>query len=450
MNRIAPANLRIGCIHRLMAFPYWATLAQGVTARAAELGIDLCLPMADAEEEVEAAVHEVVDQRPDIVILPDSVIGDFPQALKIFNSASIPVIGLETKPSRECVCVIYADEMQGATSVITYLFAQMGGRGKVANLAGYPSAQTKRQLGFHKILEHHPGIVLAYEGDGKWQRESGAEVMRAALAAHPDLHGVFAHNDHMAVGAADVIAELGLHDQIVVVGFDADPEGLMAIREGRVAATVYRGLYGIARTAVDTAVRAAQGEQLPSELCTPAMLITAENLVEATLDTTYLLPGLLRDVINTNRARHRLQDEMITAQRSLIQELSTPIIPISDSILIVPLIGAIDSARAQRITESMLQAIVQRGAEYIIIDITGIAIIDTAIAHHLLQAAQSIQLLGARVILVGIGPEIAQTLVGLGVDFKRIRTQATLQSGFQYAQTQLTRAGRRGGLADNT
>jgi len=95
--------------------------------------------------------------------------------------------------------------------------------------------------------------------------------MRAALDAHPDLRGVFAHNDHMALGASDIIAEQGLSEQIIVVGFDADPEGLIAIREGRMAATVYRGLYGIGRTAVDTAVRVAPGERLPSPLLTRAV-----------------------------------------------------------------------------------------------------------------------------------------------------------------------------------
>lgn len=78
-----------------------------------------------------------------------------------------------------------------------------------------------------------------------------------------------------------------------------------------------------------------------------------------------------------------------------------------------------------------------------IIDITGIAVVDTSIAHHLLQAARAIQLLGAQALLVGIIPEVAQTLVGLGVEFGTIRTRATLQSGFEYAQSQLARAGRR-------
>jgi len=247
----------------------------------------------------------------------------------------------------------------------------------------------------------------------------------------------------MAVGATEVIAELGLSEQIVVVGFDGDPEGLIAIREGRLAATIYRGQYGIGRTAVDTAMRVAHGEQLPPEIRIPVKLITAENLVDATLDTTYLLPGLLRDFVASSRAQRRLQQETIATQRGLIQELSTPIIPISDAILIMPLIGSIDSARAQQVMEAMLEAIGQYGAQYMIIDITGIAVVDTAIAHHLLQAARAVQLLGAQVILVGIRPEVAQTLVGLGVDFSAITTRATLQAGFEYARQHLTPTGQR-------
>jgi rsbT co-antagonist protein RsbR len=108
----------------------------------------------------------------------------------------------------------------------------------------------------------------------------------------------------------------------------------------------------------------------------------------------------------------------------------------------MPLIGAIDSARAQQIMAAMLEAISRHGAQYMIIDITGIAVVDTAIAHGLLQAARAIELLGAQVILVGISPEVAQTLVGLGVDFRAIITRATLQAGFEYAQQQLAPAPR--------
>ncbi|HEY3227689.1 MAG TPA: substrate-binding domain-containing protein [Roseiflexaceae bacterium] len=438
---MVPTKLRIGCVHRIRHFPYWAMLAQGISARAAELEVELCLPAEDADEDWQGPANEVVLQRPSVAILPHSVTEAFPDVVRPFAAAGIPIVGVEMEPSAQYVSVVRADEAQGARLVVTRLFERMGGQGKVANI--FAGAHTHRQTTFHALLQRYPGIVLAYEGAGHWTREDGATMMRAALAAHPDLRGVFAHNDLMAVGATDVIAELGLSEQIVMVGFDGDPEGLIAIREGRLAATIYRGQYGIGRTAVDTALRVALGEQLAPEIRIPVKLITAENLVDATLDTTYLLPGLLRDFVASSRVQRRLQQETIATQRSLIQELSTPIIPISDSILIMPLIGSIDSARAQQVMEAMLEAIAQHGAQHMIIDITGIAVVDTAIAHHLLQAARAVQLLGAQVILVGIRPEVAQTLVGLGVDFSAITTRATLQAGFELAQQRLTPAGQR-------
>jgi anti-anti-sigma factor len=424
-----------------MSFPYWATLAQAMNARAVELGIELCLPMVNADDDWEGAVDEVVRQRPSVAILPRSVTEPCPDASQLFAAAGIPIVGVETEPSAQYASIVRADEAQGATSVVAYLFERIGARGKVANILG-SGGLSKRQSEFHTALEQHPGIVLAYEGEGSWDRESGAAVMRAALLAQSDLCGVFAHNDQMAVGAIEVIAEQGLSEQIVVVGFDADPEGLIAIHEGRLAATVYRGLYGVGRTAIDTAVRVACGEQVPSEVRTTTTLITAANLVDATIDTTYVLPGLLRDFVQSSREQRRLQQATIASQRKIIQELSTPIIPISDSVLIMPLIGTIDSARAQQIMVAMLEAISRHGARYMIIDITGIAIVDTAIAQGLLQAARAIELLGAQVVLVGISPEVAQTLVGLGVDFRAIITRATLQDGFEYAQQQLTPAPR--------
>jgi anti-anti-sigma factor len=418
-------------------------LAQGISDRAAELDVELCLSAEDADEDWQDSANEVVRQQPSVVILPHSVTDAFPDVFRPFAAAGIPIIGVEMESSAQCVSVVRADEAQGARLVVTYLFERMGGQGKVANI--FAGAHTHRQTTFHALLEPYPGITLAYEGDGQWNREAGAAVMRAALDACPTICGVFAHNDHMALGAADVIAERGLGEQIVVVGFDGDPAGLIGIRQGQVAATAYRGIYGIGRMAVDTAMRQAHGELVEPAISVPVKLITAENLVDATLDATLLLPGLLHDLIASSRAQRQLQAATIATQRSLIQELSTPIIPISEAILIMPLIGAIDSRRAQQIMEAMLEAIAQHGASYLIVDISGIAVVDTTIAHHLMQAARAVQLLGARVLLVGINPEIAQTLVGLGIDFGALATHATLQAGFEYAQKQLAPTARANG-----
>jgi rsbT co-antagonist protein RsbR len=124
---------------------------------------------------------------------------------------------------------------------------------------------------------------------------------------------------------------------------------------------------------------------------------------------------------------------VIGAQRNIIHELSTPIVPINDQILVLPLIGAIDATRAQQIMETMLEAIIQQRAQVLIVDITGIAAVDTQVANYLLQSAQAAQLLGARVILVGIAPEVAQTIVQLGIDLSSILTRSTLKDGLRLA-----------------
>ncbi len=429
--------LRIGCIHRIRHFPYWATLAQGIASRAAELEIMLCQPLEDADDDWTAAVEDVLHQKPHVVVLPHSVVQAFPEAVGPFVAAGIPLVGVEMAPHEHMVSVVRADEQQGAETIVTYLFDRLGGTGKVANIGA--GGRTPRQEAIERALEAFPDIELAAEEMGDWNRESGLRAMRAVLDRSPDVQGVFAHNDHMALGACDAITEHGLQDAITVVGFDADPQGLIAIQEGRLAATIYRGLYRVGRTAVDVAVSVARQEVLEREVRVPTTLITRENLVTATLDTTVMLPELLRDLTESNRQCRQLQEETIAAQRVLIQELSTPILPVSDDILVLPLVGSFDTARAQQFMDVMLAATAQRSARYLIVDITGIPVVDTAVAHHLIQAAQAVHLLGAQVILVGISPDVAQTLVSLAVNFRSITTLATLQAGLQYAQQCLDR-----------
>jgi rsbT co-antagonist protein RsbR len=117
------------------------------------------------------------------------------------------------------------------------------------------------------------------------------------------------------------------------------------------------------------------------------------------------------------------------AQDVVIAELSTPLIPISDSVVVMPLIGAVDARRAQQVLETLLMGIGSTGADVAILDITGVPVVDTMVANGLIQAAMAVRLLGAQVMLTGIRPEVAQTLVGLGVDLRGIVTHSTLQSG---------------------
>jgi rsbT co-antagonist protein RsbR len=132
------------------------------------------------------------------------------------------------------------------------------------------------------------------------------------------------------------------------------------------------------------------------------------------------------------------QMTIIEAQRTMLDELSVPVIQVWDGILLLPLIGAIESRRAARIMESLLESIGHASAQIMIIDITGVPVVDTSVASHLVRSVQAAQLLGCESILVGISPEIAQTLVGLGVDFSRMTTRATLQNGLEYGLKRLS------------
>ncbi|MEI6181557.1 MAG: STAS domain-containing protein [Chloroflexales bacterium] len=147
------------------------------------------------------------------------------------------------------------------------------------------------------------------------------------------------------------------------------------------------------------------------------------------------LGSLLRDV--THEIDQRLAIEAarseIEAQRDTIESLSSPVVQIWHGILTVPLIGAIDSRRAQNITANLLEAIAARRARSVILDITGVPVVDTQVAQLLIQTAQACRLLGCEVALVGVGVEIAQTIVQLGVDLIALVTLADLQAGIAWA-----------------
>lgn len=136
---------------------------------------------------------------------------------------------------------------------------------------------------------------------------------------------------------------------------------------------------------------------------------------------------------HAERERAAIQEQIIQAQQAALRELSTPLLPIADGVVVMPLIGAIDSVRAQQIMEGLLQGVSRYRAHAAIIDITGVKVVDTQVAGVLVRAAQAVRMLGAWVILTGISPEIAQTLVHIGTELRDLKTKATLQEGIRYA-----------------
>ncbi|MGB9633735.1 MAG: STAS domain-containing protein [Chloroflexaceae bacterium] len=151
----------------------------------------------------------------------------------------------------------------------------------------------------------------------------------------------------------------------------------------------------------------------------------------AELRTQFSIAEEARSEAEAARAQATRQLETITAQQEIIRAMSIPVLPVSDHVLVMPLIGALDSERLAQAQERALQALEGKHASHLILDVTGVPVVDTQVAGGIIRIAQAAGLLGARAILVGIRPDVAQAIVGLGLDLSSITTYASLQSGIR-------------------
>ena len=159
---------------------------------------------------------------------------------------------------------------------------------------------------------------------------------------------------------------------------------------------------------------------------------------QATADETWAMTELIDELaLFTIDSYTTAREGVIRRQQEEMLELSTPVVKLWDGILALPLIGTLDSNRAQVVMESLLQKVVETGSEVAIIDITGVPTVDTLVAQHLLKTVTAARLMGTDCIISGIRPQIAQTIVYLGVDLKDVITKSTLADAFQIALQRL-------------
>ena len=156
----------------------------------------------------------------------------------------------------------------------------------------------------------------------------------------------------------------------------------------------------------------------------------AQALADETWTATTLLDSL---GLYTTEVFQKVREDVIGRQQQEMMELSTPVVKLWDGILALPMIGTLDSSRTQVVMESLLNRIVESGAEIAILDITGVPTVDTLVAQHLIKTVTAARLMGADCIISGIRPQIAQTIVHLGVDLKDIITKASLADAFALA-----------------
>ncbi len=153
-------------------------------------------------------------------------------------------------------------------------------------------------------------------------------------------------------------------------------------------------------------------------------------LVDATWEVSSLVDHMAQHTVSLYQ---RSREDIIVRQQQELLELSTPVVKLWDGVLAVPMIGTLDSGRTQLVMETLLQRIVETGSALAIIDITGVPTVDTLVAQHLLKTVTAIRLMGADAIISGIRPQIAQTIVHLGIDLEGITTKATLADALALA-----------------
>jgi rsbT co-antagonist protein RsbR len=156
----------------------------------------------------------------------------------------------------------------------------------------------------------------------------------------------------------------------------------------------------------------------------------AAGLAEAIWQTSELIDKL---GLFTTESFQKTREDVISRQQQELLELSTPVVRLWDNVLALPLIGTLDSARTQIVMQNLLDAIVETRSDFAIIDITGVPIVDTLVAQHLLKTVAAARLMGADCMISGIRPQIAQTIIHLGVDLTGVTTKATLADAFAVA-----------------
>ncbi|MEJ0085003.1 MAG: STAS domain-containing protein [Pseudomonadota bacterium] len=165
-----------------------------------------------------------------------------------------------------------------------------------------------------------------------------------------------------------------------------------------------------------------------------ALRTDAGNDADALADQVWRATELLDALgLHTVKAYQKSREDVINRQQREMLELSTPVVKLWDGILALPMIGTLDSARTQVVMENLLQKVVETGAQIAILDITGVPTVDTLVAQHLLKTVTALRLMGAECIISGVRPQIAQTIVHLGVDLQGVTTKANLADALALA-----------------
>ena len=263
--------------------PFWASVEQGAKDAAAEFGVDLVILSPPQESDVMAQVNQLEDQIAKgvdgIAVAPTDPSAVAP-ILDDAIAAGIPVVYIDTNGINEGVTFIGTNNYNGAKLAADYICGKVPSGSDVAILQGMITQTTgqHRAEGSHKGLTEC-GLNIVAELPANWDTAQGMSVMEDIITGNPNIKAVFASNDNMALGAWEALEGAGMTD-VVLVGFDANPDAAASVAAGKMSATVAQFSYNMGYMGVENALKLANGESIPDNIDTGTVLVTAENAAD--------------------------------------------------------------------------------------------------------------------------------------------------------------------------
>lgn len=274
-------QLAIGLSVSTLNNPFFVELKKGAEAAAEAHGVELTV--TDAQNDASRQANQLqnfTSQDMDAIVV-NAVDSDAAgPAVKGANKAGIPVVAADRAVNgAEVATTVASDNEQGGAEAAKVLAEEMGGTGKVVVLRGIAgtSASRERHKGFAEAIKEYPGIEVVATQPAGFDRAEGLNVMTNLLQSHPGVTGVFAENDEMALGAIKALGSRA-GSSVTVVGFDGTPDGLQAVQDGTMAATIAQQPDELGKMSVRNAVRAAKGKEIEKQLEVPVRVVTGENV----------------------------------------------------------------------------------------------------------------------------------------------------------------------------
>ncbi|WP_217162636.1 substrate-binding domain-containing protein [Streptomyces sp. AC512_CC834] len=274
-------NQKIGLSLSTLNNPFFVQIKDGAQEEAKKLGVDLTVTDAqnDASQQANQLQNFVSGSLSSIIVNPVDSDAAGPSVL-LANKDDIPVIAVDRGVNKaDTSALVASDNVEGGQLGAKALAEKLGGRGTIVILQGQAgtSASRERGAGFAAGLKEYPGIKVVAKQPADFDRTKGLDVMTNLLQAHPDIDGVFAENDEMALGAIKALGSKA-GKSVQVVGFDGTPDGLEAVQEGTLYASVAQQPKELGRIAVQNAVRAAEDKKVEKTVKVPVKVVTKENV----------------------------------------------------------------------------------------------------------------------------------------------------------------------------